>query len=41
MSTPKNYTCMLDEVAKRILDLNKYVPEWEEKFASGNDTENQ
>ena len=37
-STPK---WLLDEVAKRILDLNKYVPEWEEKFASGNDTENQ
>ena len=28
-STPK---WLLEEVAERILDLNKYVPEWEEKF---------
>ena len=37
-STPK---WLLDEVAKRILDLNKYVPEWEEKFANGDNEENQ
>lgn len=37
-STPK---WLLEEVAKRVLELNKYVPEWEEKFAAGEDTDNQ
>ncbi len=31
-STPK---WLLEEVAQYILDLNKYVPAWEEKFAEG------
>ena len=37
-STPK---WLLEDVAAYILDLNKYVPEWEEKFASGETTDNQ
>lgn len=31
-STPK---WLLDQVARHILDLNKYVPAWEERFADG------
>ena len=37
-STPK---WLLEDVAEHILDLNKYVPEWEEKFANGENTDNQ
>ena len=37
-STPK---WLLDDVAEYILDLNKYVPAWEEKFAGGESTDNQ
>ncbi|MBP3563024.1 MAG: 4-hydroxy-3-methylbut-2-enyl diphosphate reductase [Bacteroidales bacterium] len=37
-STPK---WLLEEVAKHILDLNQYVPAWEEKFAAGENTDNQ
>ena len=37
-STPK---WLLEDVAEHILDLNKYVPAWEEKFASGENTDNQ
>ena len=35
-STPK---WLLVEAAKHILDLNKYVPEWEEKFAESADNQ--
>jgi 4-hydroxy-3-methylbut-2-enyl diphosphate reductase len=35
-STPK---WLLVEAAKHILDLNKYVPEWEEKFAESADSQ--
>lgn len=35
-STPK---WLLEEAAKRILDLNKYVPAWEEKFAENADNQ--
>ena len=35
-STPK---WLLEEAAKHILDLNKYVPEWEEKFAESADNQ--
>ena len=37
-STPK---WLLEETAEHILDLNKYVPAWEEKFAEGENTDNQ
>lgn len=37
-STPK---WLLEEVSGHILDLNKYVPAWEEKFSDGEDTDNQ
>lgn len=37
-STPK---WLLEDVAEHILDLNKYVPAWEEKFAGGESTDNQ
>lgn len=37
-STPK---WLLEETAEHILDLNKYVPAWEEKFADGEKTDNQ
>ena len=37
-STPK---WLLEDVAEYILDLNKYVPAWEEKFAGGESTDNQ
>lgn len=37
-STPK---WLLEDVAAHILDLNKYVPAWEEKFANGETTDNQ
>ena len=37
-STPK---WLLDEVAKRVLELNKYVPAWEEKFATEDNNDNQ
>jgi 4-hydroxy-3-methylbut-2-enyl diphosphate reductase len=37
-STPK---WLLEDVAEHILDLNKYVPAWEEKFAGGENTDNQ
>ena len=35
-STPK---WLLEEAAKHILDLNKYVPAWKEKFAEGSDNQ--
>lgn len=35
-STPK---WLLEEASKRILDLNKYVPAWEEKFAENTDNQ--
>ena len=35
-STPK---WLLEEAEKHILDLNKYVPAWEEKFAEGTDNQ--
>ena len=35
-STPK---WLLEEASKHILDLNKYVPEWEEKFAESADNQ--
>ena len=37
-STPK---WLLEETAEHILELNKYVPAWEEKFAEGENTDNQ
>lgn len=37
-STPK---WLLEEVAKHVLDLNQYVPAWEEKFAGSENTDNQ
>ena len=37
-STPK---WLLEETAEHILDLNKYVPAWEEKFAEGENADNQ
>ena len=37
-STPK---WLLEETAGHILDLNKYVPAWEERFAEGENTDNQ
>lgn len=37
-STPK---WLLEEVAGHILDLNRYVPAWEEKFAESEKTDNQ
>ena len=37
-STPK---WLLEDVASYILDLNKYVPEWQEKFAGSESTDNQ
>ena len=37
-STPK---WLLEDVAAHILDLNKYVPAWEEKFAGSESTDNQ
>lgn len=37
-STPK---WLLEDVAGHILDLNKYVPAWEEKFAGSENTDNQ
>ncbi len=37
-STPK---WLLEDVARHITDLNKYVPAWEEKFAGGENTDNQ
>ena len=37
-STPK---WLLEDVSEHILGLNKYVPEWEEKFAGGENTDNQ
>ena len=37
-STPK---WLLEEVAAHILELNKYVPAWEEKFADGENADNQ
>ena len=37
-STPK---WLLEDVAGQILDLNKYVPAWEEKFAGSENTDNQ
>ena len=37
-STPK---CLLEDVAAHILDLNRYVPAWEEKFADTEKTDNQ
>ena len=37
-STPK---WLLEETAEHILDLNKYVPAWEEKFADGENADNQ
>lgn len=37
-STPK---WLLEETAEHILDLNKYVPAWEEKFADSESTDNQ
>lgn len=37
-STPK---WLLDQVAQHILDLNKYVPAWEERFSEGEGTDNQ
>lgn len=37
-STPK---WLLEETAGHILDLNKYVPAWEEKFVDGENTDNQ
>ena len=36
-STPK---WLLEDVSEHILGLNKYVPEWEEKFAGGENTDN-
>ena len=35
-STPK---WLLEEASKHILGLNKYVPEWEEKFAESADNQ--
>ena len=35
-STPK---WLLEEASKRILDLNKYVPAWEEKFSESTDNQ--
>ena len=37
-STPK---WLLEDVAAHILDLNRYVPAWEEKFADTEKTDNQ
>lgn len=37
-STPK---WLLEDVAGHIMDLNKYVPAWEEKFAGSENTDNQ
>jgi len=37
-STPK---WLLEETAERILELNRFVPEWEERFAEGENTDNQ
>ena len=37
-STPK---WLLEDVAEHILDLNKYVPAWNEKFAGGENADNQ
>lgn len=37
-STPK---WLLEDVAAHIFDLNKYVPEWQEKFAGSENTDNQ
>lgn len=37
-STPK---WLLEDVAGHILDLNKYVPAWEEKFSGSENTDNQ
>lgn len=37
-STPK---WLLEEVAHHVLDLNQYVPAWEEKFADAENTDNQ
>lgn len=37
-STPK---WLLEEVAQHILELNRYVPAWEEKFADSENTDNQ
>lgn len=37
-STPK---WLLEETAEHILELNRYVPAWEEKFAEGEGTDNQ
>lgn len=37
-STPK---WLLEETAEHILDLNKYVPAWNEKFAEGENADNQ
>lgn len=37
-STPK---WLLEDVATHILDLNRYVPAWEEKFADTEKTDNQ
>ena len=37
-STPK---WLLEDVARHITDLNKYVPAWEEKFAEVENTDNQ
>ena len=33
-STPK---WLLEEVAENILDLNRFVPDWEEKYGEVND----
>ena len=37
-STPK---WLLEDVAAHILDLNRFVPEWQEKFAGSESTDNQ
>ena len=37
-STPK---WLLEDTAEHILELNKYVPEWEEKFPEGENADNQ